>query len=137
MIDETTGLVIERDQGFGTADKACPESGPARGCFSAPARFKRVYKIELDDRKVGEPVRQIGYVDLLSIADPGGLARVPLTDGVLAFPFVTIESVDVVDSRHIVVGNDNNFPGPGGREPTTVDDNELVLLAVEDLLRAR
>jgi len=82
-------------------------------------------------------VRKIGYVDLMAIADPRGLARAPLTDGVLALPFVTIESVDVVDDRHIVVGNDNNFPAPGGRQPTSIDDNELVLLEVAELLRAR
>jgi hypothetical protein len=137
MIDATTGLVIERDDGFGAADKACPASGPTGECFSQPARFKRIYKIELDDRGSGESVRKIGYVDLMSITDPGGVARAPLTDGVLALPFQTIESVDVVDGRHIVVGNDNNFPYSRSREPDVIDDSELVLLEVERLLRAR
>jgi hypothetical protein len=137
MIDATTALVIERDDGFGTVDKACPVSGPTGECFSSPARFKRVYTIELDDRRMGEPVRKIGYVDLMSIADPDGLARAPLTDGVLTFPFATIESVDVVDGRHIVIGNDNNFPNSRSRDPMTVDDNELVLLEVAELLSAR
>ena len=137
MIDATTALVIERDMGYGTPDMACP-AGEKRGdCFPEPARFKRVYKIELDQRGAGESMRKIGYVDLLAIADPRSLARVPLTDGVLAFPFQTIESVDVVDGRHIVVGNDNNLPYSRSREPTRIDDNELVLLEVAELLNAR
>jgi hypothetical protein len=137
MIDATTALVIERDVGYGTADKACPDAGQGTECFPRPAKFKGIYKIEFDDKGQGGSARKIGYVDLMAIADPGGLARAPLTGGVLALPFVTIESVDVVDDRHIVVGNDNNFPAPGGRQPTSIDDNELVLLEVAELLRAR
>jgi hypothetical protein len=136
MIDARTALVIERDTGYGTADKGCPVAGVEAECFSRPAEFKRIYKFELDDRRTGESVRKIGYVDLMAIADPRRIARVPLTGGALAFPFETIESVDVVDDRHIVVGNDNNFPNSRSREFTRIDDNELVLLEVAELLRA-
>jgi len=45
--------------------------------------------------------------------------------------------VDIVDRRHIVVGNDNNLPFSSSREPNRADDNELVLLEVEALLNAR
>jgi len=31
------------------------------------------------------------------------------------FPFVTIEDVLVVDENTILVANDNNYPGSGGR----------------------
>ena len=79
----------------------------------------------------------IGYIDLMKIEDPNRLARKPLTDGVLTFPFFTIENVDIVDSRHIVVGNDNNLPFSSSREPNQADDNELVLLEVADFLAAR
>lgn len=137
MIDAASALVIERDGGHGTSDKACPEGTRADNCFTRPARFKRVYKIEMGEQTVGAAVRKVGYVDLLAIADPRGLARVPLTNGVLTFPFETIESVDVVDDRHIVVGNDNNLPYSRSREPARVDDSELVLLDVANLLRAR
>ncbi len=137
MIDATTALVIERDMGYGTPDMECPAGEKRDDCFPEPAQFKRIYKIELDQRRTGEAVRKVGYVDLMSIADPQGAARVPLNDGVLTFPFMTIESVDVVDDRHIVVGNDNNLPYSRSREPTRIDDNELVLLEVPDLLRAR
>ena len=50
------------------------------------------------------------------------------------FPFVTIENVDVVDRRTIVLANDNNFPFSNGRRPGTADDTELILLDVGDLL---
>lgn len=136
MIDATTALVIERDGGYGTADRACPADEQRSDCFARPAQFKRVYKIEMGEERVGGPVRKIGHLDLMSIADPRGLARVPLTGGALAFPFLTIESVDVVDDRHIVVGNDNNLPYSRSREPGRIDDNELVLLEVPGLLNA-
>lgn len=137
MIDGTTGLIIERDNGEGTADKACPEGQKRQDCFHDIAKFKRVYKVELSEANVGGPVRKIGYIDLMNIADPAKLARKPLNNGVLTFPFFTIENVDVVDSTHIVVGNDNNLPFSSSREPNQADDNELVLLDVGDLLKAK
>lgn len=137
MIDGNTGLIIERDNGEGTADKACPEGQKRTDCFHDLARFKRVYKVELSDANVGGEVRKIGYIDLLNIQDPERLARKPLNNGVLTFPFFTIENVDVVDATHIVVGNDNNLPFSSSREPNKADDNELVLLEVGELLRAK
>jgi len=136
MIDATTGLIIERDNGEGTADKACPEGQKRTDCFHDIAKFKRVYKVELSDANAGQAVRKIGYIDLLNIADPAKLARKPLNDGVLKFPFFTIENVDVVDATHIVVGNDNNLPFSTSREPNKADDNELILLEVGDFLKA-
>ena len=137
MIDGTTGLIIERDNGEGTADKACPEGQKRTDCFHDIAKFKRVYKIEMTEANVGGPVRKIGYIDLLNIADPAKLARKPLNNGVLTFPFFTIENVDVVDATHIVVGNDNNLPFSSSREPNKADDNELILLEVADFIKAR
>lgn len=137
MIDEKTGLIIERDNGEGTADKACPEGQKRADCFHDLAKFKRVYKVEMSETNVGGEIRKIGYIDLMNIQDPKRLARKPLNNGVLTFPFFTIENVDVVDGSHIVVGNDNNLPFSSSREPNKADDNELVLLEVGELLRAR
>jgi hypothetical protein len=137
MVDATTGLIIERDNGEGTADKACPPGQRGTDCFPDIAKFKRVYKIELTDANAGRPVRKIGHIDLMNIADPNRRARKPLNGNVLTFPFFTIENVDVVDERHIVVGNDNNLPFSTSREPNKADDNELVLLEVEAFLKAR
>ena len=49
---------------------------------------------------------------------------------------MTIEDVAVVDDSHIIVANDNNLPFSAGRQPQTQDDNELILLAVPELLSA-
>ena len=136
MIDGSTGLIIERDNGEGTADKACPEGQKRTDCFHDLAKFKRVYKVELNDANAGGALRKIAYIDLMAIADPNKLARKPLNNGVLTFPFFTIENVDVVDARHIIVGNDNNLPFSSSREPNKADDNELILLEVADFLKA-
>ena len=141
MIDNTTGLIIERDNGEGTADKACPEGTKRTDCFHDLAKFKRVYKVEMMNveagANVGGEIRKIGYIDLMNIQDPQRLARKPLNNGVLTFPFFTIENVDIVDGSHIVVGNDNNLPFSSSRDPNKADDNELVLLEVGELLRAK
>jgi hypothetical protein len=137
MIDATTGLIIERDNGEGTAEKACPAGQKAANCFHDIAKFKRIYKIELTDANAGGPVRKIAAIDLMKIADPNKKAIKPLSDGVLAFPFFTIENVDIVDAHHIVVANDNNLPFSSSRDPNKADDNEIVLLEVEAFLKAR
>ena len=134
MIDSTTALIIERDNGEGTADKACAAGQRGPDCFHDLAKFKRIYKIELPDANAGGAVRKIGYIDLMKIADPDKKARKPLNEGVLTFPFWTIENVDVVDQTHIIVGNDNNLPFSSSRDPNKADDNEFVLLEVADFL---
>ncbi len=137
MIDADQGLIIERDNNEGTAAKACAAGIKGTDCFSDIAKFKRVYKIELTDATVGKPVRKIGYIDLMKIQDPKKLARKDLDDGVLTFPFFTIENVDRVDATHIIVGNDNNLPFSSSRNPNKADDNEFVLLEVGELLKAK
>jgi len=136
MIDADTGLIIERDNGEGDERLAC--NGPARSdCFNVPAKFKRVYKIDMKAADADGFVRKVGYVDLLDIKDPEGKARVGARDGVFTFPFVTIENVDVVDADHIIVANDNNLPFSSGRRIGQNDDNEFILLHVPELLRTR
>lgn len=136
MIDADTGLIIERDNGEGLEDTAC--KGPARpDCQNIPAKFKRVYKVSLKDVDADGFMRKIGYIDLMDIQDPKGLARVGGKNGKFTFPFVTIEDVDVVDAEHIVVANDNNLPYSSGRQLGRNDDNEFILLHVPELLNAR
>ena len=141
MIDATTALVIERDNGEGTPDKACPTVNGAmqraENCFHDLPKIKRVYKIEMTEANVNSPVRKIGYIDLLAIQDPRNLARKPKQDGKLSFPFFTIENVDIVDAEHIIVGNDNNLPFSSSREPNQADDNEFVLLRAPQFLQAK
>ncbi|MFC7421732.1 esterase-like activity of phytase family protein [Iodobacter arcticus] len=136
MINETQGLIIERDNGEGTADKACLAGEKQSDCFHDLAKFKRIYKVEFNDANVGGPLNKMAYIDLMKIADPARLAKKPLNNGALTFPFFTIENVDVVDSRHIVVGNDNNLPFSSSREPNQADDNEFILLETSAFLSA-
>ena len=136
MIDATRGLVIERDWGQGDAELACKEN-ETEGCFEEPALFKRVYMIDFAGVEPGGAVHKVGYVDLLDIEDPKGVARQgEREDERFTFPFITIEDVDRVDDDHIIVGNDNNFPFSMGRSLDAPDDNELILLEVSDFLKA-
>ncbi|AWC24402.1 hypothetical protein CO731_03887 [Aminobacter sp. MSH1] len=139
MIDATTALVIERDQGAGTAAKACTDAkNPQPDCFANPALFKRIYKIEMSDANVGGSVRKIGYIDLMNIADPDNKKRQGGGgEGFYDMPFNTIENVDLVDDTHIVVGDDNNLPFSAGRALDKADDNEFVLLEVGEFLKAK
>ena len=50
---------------------------------------------------------------------------------------MTIEDVDLVDADHIVVTNDNSLPFSAGRKLNLHDDNEIILLRVPELLRAK
>jgi hypothetical protein len=134
MIDERTALIIERDNNEGAAAMACKGDDKGPDCFITPAALKRIYKVELADDGMA---RKIGYIDLLSIDDPDGKAHQGGADGRFDFPFVTIENVAVVDGSHIIVGNDNNLPFSAGRKPQQQDDNELILLAVPELLQAK
>lgn len=135
MIDATTALVVERDNGEGVPELAC--NGPARtDCFNNPARFKRVYKIDMGVEP-GAFVRKIGHIDLMDIADPNARAKHGTVAGRFTMPFWCIENVDIVDGEHIIVGNDNNLPVGGGRTIGRHEDTEFVLLRVSEFLRAR
>lgn len=138
MIDETTALVIERDNGAGVVEKACADpKAPAADCFAVPAKHKRIYKIEMTEENAGKAVRKIGYIDLMKIEDPDNKKRQGGGEGFYDMPFVTIENVDLVDPTHIIVGNDNNLPFSAGRALDKADDNEFVLLEVGDFLAAK
>ena len=138
MLDDKTALVIERDNGAGTVDKACTDpKAPKPDCFAVGSKVKRVYKIEMTDDNAGKAVRKIGYIDLLKIADPDNKKRQGGGEGFYDMPFVTIENVDRVDDTHIIVGNDNNLPFSAGRSLDKADDNEFVLLEVGEFLNAK
>jgi hypothetical protein len=138
MIDASTALVIERDNGAGTKDKACADpKQPKPDCFDAPAELKRVYKVEFNDANVGKAVRKIGYIDLMNIQDPDNKKKAGSVAGVYDMPFVTIENVDVIDATHIIIGNDNNLPFSAGRAVDKADNNEFSVLEVGEFLAAK
>ncbi len=96
-IDETRFLVIERNGA--TATNGTP--------------FKKIYLIDMRGVSSGGSVSKTEVVDLMQLADPDDLNG----DGqrTFTFPYVTIESVLPLDSRTLLVTNDNNFPYGGGR----------------------
>lgn len=138
MIDNDYGLIIERDNGEGVSEYACQDS-LSTNCFPKEnlPKFKRIYKVKMNNDNVGQSVDKIGYIDLLNIKDPNNIARKPLSNGKFVFPFFTIENVDIVNSDTIIVGNDNNLPFSSSRNPNQADDNEFILLHVPELLRAQ
>ncbi|MBN9512132.1 MAG: esterase-like activity of phytase family protein [Alphaproteobacteria bacterium] len=135
--DANTGLIIERDDTEGDAAQACAAGAPKPDCFNVPAKFKRIYKVDLAQADADGFVKKVGYIDLMDIQDPNKLARQGGKDGKLTFPFFTIENVDLIDGDRIIVGNDNNLPFSSGRALGKSDDNELILLKVTDLLKAK
>lgn len=127
MIDANRALVIERDGGAGD---------PREGWAKTPAKFKRIYLIDLSKTDADGIVRKVGFIDLMAIKDPNGVARAGSKDGVFTFPFETIENVDRIDDTHIIVADDNNFPFSVGRAKGKADNNEFIVLDVADFLRA-
>jgi hypothetical protein len=76
--------------------------------------FKKIFLIELKGVANGGAVKKTELVDLMDINDPDDLNGDGATT--FTFPYVTIESVLPLDERTLLVINDNNFPGGGGRE---------------------
>lgn len=112
------GVIIERDN----------SNGDVNG-------VKRVVRVEL-----GAPGTSVGnevVADLNDIRDPFPERRVfaPGDIGIgterFSFPFVTIESVVVLSPTRLLVANDNNFPGGGGRHPASPDDTELIRIRID------
>ncbi|MFM2402972.1 MAG: hypothetical protein RL223_852 [Pseudomonadota bacterium] len=136
LLDATTGLVIERDDASEGVAPACPGESRA-DCFSHPARFKRIYKIDLAQVDADGFVRKVAFIDLTRIANPDRRAKIGPNEAVFAMPHLGPEGLAIVDAGHIVVVNDNNFPYSAGRVPDKPDDNELVLLDIRALRAAR
>ena len=134
MIDANSALVIERDWGEGRPARAC-EGKPTPDCFNKPAQFKRVYSISFKGVEDDEFVKKTGYIDLMDIKDPNDKAVLGGHGDSFSFPFVTIENVHMVDNRHIIVGNDNNYGVSMGRRLGQQDQNELIRLETLELLQ--
>jgi hypothetical protein len=72
-------------------------------------------------------------VDLMNISDPHDLNGDGQT--IFTFPYVTIESVLPLDRFTLLVINDNNYPGTGGRD-TNSDHTELLKIRLDHPLDA-
>jgi hypothetical protein len=103
-------LVLERDDEQGNA-----------------ARFKRVFLVDFDVVNEDGGLAKRLLVDLLRIPDPDGLGG---QGAYFSFPFITPESLVVVDDRTLGIVNDNNYPFSVGRHLDTgrPDDDEFLLV---------
>lgn len=137
MLGNDTALLIERDDSTeGSKAQACAGE-PKLDCFNKPAAFKRIYKISLADSDAEGFVKKIGYIDLTDIDNPDRRAKLGPNEAKFALPHLGPEGLAIVDADHIVVVNDNNFPYSMGRSVDKADDNEVTLLKVPELLRAK
>ncbi|PZP36778.1 MAG: PEP-CTERM sorting domain-containing protein [Roseateles depolymerans] len=93
--------------------------------------FKKLFKIDLNKRNADGSVEKVELVDLMNIADPNDLNGDGKT--VFDFPYVTIENVHVIDANTLLVVNDNNFPGGGGRAATS-DNTEFLKIHLDQAL---
>lgn len=112
-------LVIERNGIQGTQANAAD-------------MFKKRFKVDLTKVDADGFVEKTEIVDLLNIADPDDLNR----DGKTTFdvPFVTIESVLRLDSRPLLVIDDDNYPGHGGRTTNGPDRTEFLRVGLDRTL---
>jgi glycerophosphoryl diester phosphodiesterase len=115
-IDGNRFVVIERDALEGDAAKA-----------------KRVYSIDLDKalsskESAGKPLQKKLVIDLLAIGNSHGLVESLPPGAPFRFPYHTPESIQVLDRKHVVIVNDNNFPARGGRGPNVPDSTEWLWL---------
>lgn len=106
MVNGHQSLVIERDNLQG-----------------AEAAFKRIYLADLADEDGDGYVEKTLLVDLMDVRNPGRLGGFGET---FAFPYFTIEDVEILDARTIAVMNDNNFPAMSGRGADVPDVNEYL-----------
>jgi hypothetical protein len=136
MLDATTGLVIERDDASEGIAPACPDEART-DCFTRPAKFKRIYKIDFAAADAEGFVRKVAFIDLTKIDNPKRLAKLGPNEARFALPHLGPEGLAIVDARTIVVVNDNNYPYSSGRQIGKPDDNELTLLDIGALIDAR
>ncbi|MBO1069308.1 MAG: phytase [Dolichospermum sp. DEX189] len=110
-INNNEFLIIERDNGQGST-----------------ALFKKIFKVDFSKIDANGFVSKEEVADLLNIQDPKDLNG----DGKTTYnmPFQTIEDVLVIDSKTILVANDNNYPFSIGRPPG-IDNNEMVVLELD------
>ena len=137
LLDASTGLVIERDDASEGVSPACPAEPMRTDCFTRPAKFKRIYKIDLAAADAEGFVRKVAFIDLTRIANPKRVAKLGPNEDVFALPHLGPEGLTIVDPEHIVVVNDNNFPYSSGRQIGKPDDDELTLLNIKALIDAR
>ena len=123
MFDDSHGLVLERDD----------SQGDLNG-------FKALYQVTMKGN--GQPMEKKQLADLLHLHDANQLSLAGQQDGDVglgedfAMPFITIESLVVLDNQHVGILNDNNYPFSIGRHLGTKqpDDTEFIQVALPEPL---
>ncbi|MEB3178507.1 MAG: esterase-like activity of phytase family protein [Nostocaceae cyanobacterium] len=121
-INDNEFIVIERDH---------KQGDPNNPAFRDPAKFKRLYKININQIDSQGFVAKELLVDLLNISDPNNLGGKATTNGRFTFPFVTIESVLPIDARTLLIVNDNNYPSTVGRNLGQPDNTEFITIRLD------
>src|SRR5262245_15333473 len=116
-INDHQFLVIERNGVTATSTSGTP--------------FKRIFIADLTGVPSGGFAKKTLLVDLMNIDDPHDLNGDGQT--LFTFPYVTIESVLPLDPSTLLVINDNNYPGTGGRD-TNSDHTEFLKIRLDQRL---
>jgi glycerophosphoryl diester phosphodiesterase len=113
-INDTEFIVIERD-----------------GTEANANGFKRLFKIDISRKDAQGFLAKEEIANLMAIQDPADLNG----DGksTYSMPFVTIENIIALDSNHLLIANDNNYPFSKGRPPE-IDNNEIITLKLDSPL---
>jgi hypothetical protein len=93
----------------------------------AAAPFKKLFRIDINKVDAAGNVAKSEVIDLMNIADPNDLNGDGKTT--FTFPYVTIESVLILDPNTLLIINDNNFPYGGGRVLGS-DDTEFLKISL-------
>ena len=110
-IDDHRFLVIERNGA--TATGGSP--------------FKKVYQIDIDQLDADGYAKKTEVIDLMNLKDAHDLNGDGSTT--FTFPYVTIEDIVIVDANTVMIINDNNYPGGGGRG-NFADNTEFLLVSL-------
>ncbi len=131
-INDHEFLVLEKDRGAGDARTGLfPASGAAR----VAARYKKVFRVDLNVRDASGNLVKTEVADLMNLADPGRIGGAATLQGVFTFPMESVETVHILDANTILVANDNNFPGgASARDPNKPDGNEFILVGLPTAL---
>lgn len=114
-INDEEFLVIERNGG--TATSGTP--------------YKKIFIASIKGVAPGGFATKTELVNLMNVQDPHDLNGDGST--LFTFPFVTIESVLILDAETLLVINDNNYPGVGGRDANS-DNTEFLKLRLSQPL---
>jgi hypothetical protein len=117
-LDQHRFVLIERDDDQG-----------------AQARQKKVYLIDLRRADAEGVLAKRLVVDLLRIRDPNGIS-LPARPGEFgvgdpfSFPLQSVESLEVLGAKRLLIANDNNYPSSDGRwiARDRPDDTELIVV---------